>query len=493
MINSNESEISLLKDITAFFGFVIIALLLGFIISKGQVAAIGFYIVFPFLVTYLYFIFKKPELGLLSVLHFAFVANGLSRFIPVNLPFGLVIDGILVLTIIATIFKVNKEQAGFMHNPLFYIFLVWFIYTVFQLVNPEARSKEAWFYAVRGVSMYKIEVIALALILLRKRSDMEHFIKVWFIWSLISAFYGFKMNIFGVTSGERAWLDAGGSITHEIHGRLRIFSFYSDAGQFGAAMAHTALAALILALGPYRRKLKIYYWAVFAICFWAYALSGSRGPLFVLASGGFLYLILMRNFKAVIIGSLIGGLAFGLLKFTSIGATNYQIQRMRTALDPEDASLLVRIENQKKLKAYLATRPFGGGIGSGGSWGQRFTPGTFLAETALDSWYVKIWVETGIVGLYLHIITLVLVLVLMCVRVFNTRDDDLRQKLMALTCGYFGIALASYGNQILGQQPTGVIIYLSMVFVIISKQWDTPEPTSTPVTLHPGRVTVHVV
>lgn len=481
-----------LQDFIAFLGFLIIALILGFIIGKAQLAAAGGYIVLPFVFAYLVYIFKEPKLGLISVLHFSFVANGLGRFVPFDAPFGLVIDAILVLTIVATIFTVSKKQAGFMGHPLFYITLAWFVFTLVELVNPEARSKVAWFYAVRGVSMYQLEVVALGLILLRDRSDMEQFIKIWFWWSIASAFYGFKMDMFGVTSGERRWLDMGGSITHEIHGRLRIFSFYSDAGQFGAAMAHTTLSALILALGPYTRKQKIFYWFVVAVCFWGYALSGSRGPLFVIAAGGFLYLFLIRNFKILMIGCVVGGLLFSVLKFTSIGSSNYQIQRMRTALDPNDASLQVRLDNQAKLKVYLASRPLGGGIGSGGSWGQRFSPGTFLAETALDSWYVKIWVETGIVGLYIHIITLVLILILACYRVFNLRDDDLRQKMMALTCGYFGIIVASYGNQILGQMPTGVIIYMSIIYISLSNIWDN-DPNQDVSVFNSGKVTVHVV
>jgi O-antigen ligase len=145
---------------------------------------------------------------------------------------------------------------------------------------------------------------------------------------------------------------------------------------------------------------------------------------------------------------------------------------MRTALDPNDASLQVRIDNQKKLGVYLATRPFGGGIGSGGSWGARFSPGSFLSEVALDSWYVKIWVETGIVGLVLHIITLVLILLIGVFKVFQLKDPDIRQRMIALTCGYFGIVVASYGNQILGQMPTGTIIYFSMAYMFLCSNWD---------------------
>ncbi|OYU95927.1 MAG: polymerase [Bacteroidetes bacterium B1(2017)] len=460
------------KDGLALIGFMLIALILGYTIVKGELVTAGFYIALPFILGYLIWLFNDPKVGLLSVLHFSFLANGMSRFVPGNIPWGLIIDALLILTVLATIFKVNKEDSKKMNNPIFFIMFVWFLYTMVQVVNPEAKSKEAWFYAVRGVSLYLIQMIPLILILMNKKEDMDTVIKIWFMWSLISAFYGFKMDILGVTAGERKWLDDGGKVTHEIQGRLRIFSFYSDAGQFGAAMAHTTLSAFLMALGPYTTKEKRFYWFLTAVCFWGYALSGSRGPLFVIAAGGFLYLFLIGNFRILITGAAIGGILFGILKFTHIGDTNYQIHRMRTGLDPNDASLQVRIENQKKLAVYLATRPLGGGIGSGGSWGARFSPGSFLSEVALDSWYVKIWVETGVVGLILHLITLILVLIIGCLKVYKLRDPGLKQKVIALTCGYFGIMMASYGNQILGQMPTGSVIYFSMVYMFLCTTWD---------------------
>jgi len=470
LFSFNENKYT--KEIVPLIGFLLLAAIMGFIIKKGQVAGAGFFIALPFILAFLIWVFRDPRIGVLSILHFSFLANGLGRFLPGGIPFGLFVDGLLVLTIIATIFKVNKKQAGLMLNPLFYILLIWFLYTLFELVNPEARSKEAWFYAVRGVSLYQIQLVPLIFILMNTKADMDQFIKIWFIWSLVAAIYGFKMNIMGPTVGERKWLDDGGKITHEIHGRLRVFSFYSDAGQFGAAMAHTTLSAMLMAIGPYPKKQKYFYWFVTAVCFWGYALSGSRGPLFVLAAGGFLYLFLIGNFRILLVGAAIGGLLFGILKFTSIGSSNYQIQRMRTALDPNDASLQVRIENQKKLAVYLASRPMGGGIGSGGSWGARFSPGSFLSQVALDSWYVKIWVETGVIGLVLHITTLILILIIGIINVFRLKDLDLRQRLIALTCGYFGIVFASYGNQILGQMPTGTVVYFSMVYMFLCSKWD---------------------
>jgi hypothetical protein len=57
----------------------------------------------------------------------------------------------------------------------------------------------------------------------------------------------------------------------------------------------------------------------------------------------------------------------------------------------------------KNTKNYLSSRPFGGGIGHGGTKAQKYLPNAFLSNVATDSWYVLIWVEEGIVGLMIHL------------------------------------------------------------------------------------------
>ena len=39
---------------------------------------------------------------------------------------------------------------------------------------------------------------------------------------------------------------------------------------------------------------------------------------------------------------------------------------------------------------------------------------------------------------------------------------------MALTAGLGGIMAASYGNGILGQQPTGILLYFSMAYIFLA-------------------------
>lgn len=449
----------------------LVAIALGFIIAKTDLAGAGALMALPFILLYLYLLFKNPKLGIYTVLHLGFIANGLVRYSTA--PFGLLIDIFLLLGLIAALSTVKSDDYSRLKNPFVYGAVLWTAYTIFEIINPEARSFVAWFYAVRGVSLYMLQLIIITLLILNSKKDLQKFIKIWIFWSAVGCIYGMKQLYFGVNSYEQAWLDAGAYKTHILFGRLRVFSFYSDAGQFGAAMGHILLVCVVLALGPIKSKEKLAYWCLAALFFWGMAISGTRGALFVPLSGIMVYLFCTRNFKTLMAGCLIVGIIFGLLKFTSIGAGNYQVQRMRSALDPNDPSLQVRLANQKKLGAYLASRPIGGGIGSAGSWGQRFSPGTLLADTPTDSWYVKIWAETGIIGLWLHIAMLLTFIITGVTLIFKMKHDKGNKQIaMALLAGFVGVAFASYGNQIIGQAPSGVVAFISIAFIWLIYKWD---------------------
>jgi hypothetical protein len=90
-----------------------------------------------------------------------------------------------------------------------------------------------------------------------------------------------------------------------------------------------------------------------------------------------------------------------------------------------------------------------------GDWGRRSHS---LAETALDSWYVK---SNGIVGLLLHIGTLRW----SSMAPVFAPSGDCRPRLRlncGLLCGWLALLCASYGNQVFGQ--TSSMTFTSMVF-----------------------------
>ncbi len=458
---------------------VILILILGviitsIIISKGGLIITLVLIVLPGILFFLNRLFNNPKFGMYAVIFAAFTANGLNRYF-VDLPFGLTIDIILVLTYVAIFFKefyrkMNWSPAA---SDLTFVASIWFAYSLLELLNPESLSKMAWFFAMRGVSLYMFLMIPLVLMLMNKYRDLNFFLYLWAFFSIVATIRGIVQLNFGLDPWEQGWLDLGNYKTHVLFGKLRIFSFYSDAGQFGAAQAHAGLVGTIIFLHAKKTKEKILFGIMAIMGFYGMLISGTRGAMAVPFAGFFLYLILTRNLKMITIGTLLGITVFIFFKFTMIGQGVYAIRRMRTGFDPNEPSLLVRLENQKKLRVYLADKPMGGGIGSAGNWGQRFSPQGFLANVPTDSWYVMIWAEQGVIGLALHLMVLFYILGRGAfLSMFNVRDPVLQGKLFALTSGILGIMAASYGNGVLGQLPTSVLLYSSMAFIYLGKKMD---------------------
>jgi len=458
---------------------VVIMMLLGIIVTAVVIAKGGLLIAFsliliPGILLFLNRLFNNPKFGLYSLLIAGFTANALTRYLG-DYPFGLSIDVILVMTYVAIFFKefYNKMDWSPAANDLTFVSGIWFIYALLELFNPEANSKIAWFFAMRGPSLYMLLTVPLIMMLMNKYQDLNKFLQLWAIISILATIKGLIQLAIGLDPWEQSWMDAGGFRTHLLFGKLRIFSFYSDAGQFGAAQAHAGLVGTILFIHSKRTKEKILYGIMAISGFYGMFISGTRGAIAVPFAGFFLYLVLTRNLRLITVGTLLGIMVFIFFKFTTLGNSVYAINRMRTAFNPEDPSLLVRLENQKKLSVYLADKPMGGGIGSSQYWGMRFTPEGYLSSIATDSWYVAIWAEQGVIGLALHLLILFYILGRGAYfSMYRVRDPVLQGKLFALAAGILGIMAASYGNSVLGQIPTALLIYSSMAFLFLTKKLD---------------------
>ena len=164
--------------------------------------------------------------------------------------------------------------------------------------------------------------------------------------------------------------------------------------------------------------------------------------------------------------------AYGTLKYTYVLHAFEPVARLRTALSADNPSLQARLRNQRTLGTYLARRPLGGGVGSAGYWGERFRPGSLLAETPTDSYYVRIWAETGIIGLALHLLLLGYFLGKGCTIAWRLRHPQLRAQVLAVMAAYAGVLLANYGNQVFLQFPTGVIMAVGLPLVFMAPHYD---------------------
>ncbi|QNL22670.1 O-antigen ligase family protein [Hyphobacterium sp. CCMP332] len=443
------------------------------LVSFLELQGIIFLISLPLLIFIPATLIKKPKQAIWFSFVMAFFISGFSRYI--SIPWGLSIDIILFLAWIGLAFHKNVKWKR-LNNDIFILSLIWFGYICIEFINPNGNGALAWFYAMRGIGFYQILSFGIVFLFFDEKRDLEKFIYLLIALSILGTIWGFKQQLGFLDFAENHWLFAENhQDEHILHGVLRVFSFYSDAGQFGANQAMVSLLCSVLFLGPHSFFKKSIFLIAALVCFLGFAISGTRGALAIPAFGGLFYLIASRNFKVLFSGIIFFLLIFLILKYTFMFQGIEQVRRMRSALDPNNPSLMVRLQNQKVFGEYLADKPFGGGIGTAGYWGFRFNPGSLMANTATDSWYVKIWAETGIVGITFHIATLMYIMAMGFKVTGNIKSQNLRSYALALYAAIGGVLFSSYGNQVFGQMPTGMIMNLAIPFLFIIHKIDQKE------------------
>lgn len=459
----------------------LLALMVGWAVARTGLPVLVLFVILPVVVGFAITVFFKPRFGIWAFIIYCFLMPGLGRRVPGQL--GLAYDGILVLTWLAVIFwRTDKFRWRHLNNEPVWFSFAWFVLSVLELGNPSHPSPQGWIQELRGIALYWALFTPLSFFLLNQKKDVSRFVNFIAVVSVLAALFGVKQLHLGLDAADKAWLDSGPKLTHIVAGKLRVFSFYAEAAQFGASQGQLAIMCVVLATGPYSRKRKNLYWLAGVIIFYGMLISGTRGAMGALVGGGFVFLVLSKKVRILIIGLAAGALFIGLLKFTMIANGNDQIRRLRSSTNENDASLQVRFANQKILRERLQSQPFGTGVGTIGMWGTTFNRHIPTATIAPDSLFVKIWVMYGIVGIVLWLGGMLFIIGKSAAIVWKTRDPVLQNQLMALTAVSFGALVCSYGNEVMNQVPTMIIVYVSWALIWMSPRWDIPvQKKKTPV------------
>jgi hypothetical protein len=454
---------------------VILAVLIGWLTGSMGIAIpatiIGLILLFVFLVA----IFKEPKLAITTCLFYSFILLFLIREVA-DLPFMYAIEALLMLGWAAALLHNRKKYNwSLMKNDLIVWGIVWVFYNFMELDSAEPGSVLAWMVDVR-YPIWWLMLTPLSMVIFNTEKDLNFFLKMIIFMSLIAALVGHKQLYWGLWPGEKAFLAGEGGKTHLLFGKLRVFSFYSDAGQFGASQAQISTMALILALGPFKAWKRILLFIAACILFYGMMISGTRGAIFAFLSSMVFALAISRNLKIILFGLGITLCIVVGLKFTHLGAGIYEIDRMRTALDPQDASLNVRFNNQKKLAKYLESRPFGAGVGAMGYAARNFNDSTYIGTIPPDSYWVLVWGMYGIVGFLIWVCAMTYIQGKSAGIVWNIKNERLKYKLLALAAGSFGIFFSSYGNEVINFTPSSIVIYISWAFLFLGPRLDVNDP-----------------
>lgn len=453
---------------------VIAAILVGWLTSVVGFGVPVFLIALSLIIPFLFLVFNQPKAGIVAFIIYGFLLFAMIRGVG-NLPFSYAFEPLLIITWLGAMFHNTKHYNwSYGWNDLTILGIFWFILTVAELFNPIGGSLPSWISDARYPLMWLL-LIPLCQVILNTQKDLNLFFKLIIGMSVLAALYGIKQLKIGLTPAEEAFLIT--SPTHVIFGKLRVFSFYSDAGQFGASMGHLCVITFILALGPFKKWKKIVLCALAVLFLYCMFISGTRGSLLTLFVGLGVLMVINKNLKIIVLSLAVAFFGFAFLKYTFIGHNIYEIRRMRSALNPNDASLNVRLVNQQKIASFINRYPFGAGVGAIGFAANSSTKKTYLTTIPTDSYWVKIWASYGIIGLVIWFSMMMYILGKCCGIVWNTHDKGLKYKLTALTAGAAGILFCSYGNEVINNMPSSMIVYISWAFVFLGPKLDR-KPTT---------------
>lgn len=463
-----------LKGLFDRFWIIAASLLIGFYVAKSlghqSISGAVMPIVGLAVACYVLVMFYYPKTIYISALLVGHLIAHLGRIAP-GIPSGLSIDFLLAIGLGILLLGRRSNPFEHLRKPEFIAIFIWIGYTLLEIANPISPGPVAWFYAMRSLSLYFILTPIVVCGFINTPADIKNLLYVFVPTAVLLMFIAIRQDSFGMNSYEMAWLNSGPIRTHFLRGQMREFSVLADASTFGAYSAYMCVFFGVLAAYPKKLPGRGWYFFITLLSFYGMMLSGSRGPLGIIGVGGMVYLVMSKRAGIASLGAGVGGAMYVFLRHTTILQGNYNIARLRTAFDPNDASMLVRKAKEAVLSVYMANKPIGGGIGSAGLWGERFAPGSFLAETPTDGLYSRIWMETGIIGLYLYLGTMIFLIGMMGYRLWNLPDGKVKQILLAMYSGFVGAIVASYVNELITQLPLSIICYSTPALIILVEHW----------------------
>jgi hypothetical protein len=366
-------------------------------------------------------------------------------------------------------------------NIMLLALIIWCGFCTLEILNDTCGlgiNIGAWYQGVRMMAYQLLYIFLVFSIYISSPKILINYLKLWAFLSLFSAIWTWKQQNIGLTTAEEGFLYGSGRATHIIQGGtlIRYFSTFSDAANYGCNAAASAVAFLIFGITTKIKKDRLLFIIVGILVIKSMFASGTRTAIFCMTGGFAAYIVLSKSFKIAIPAAIIGSFFLFILAFTNIGQGNQQIRRMRSAFDRSDASANVRDINQETMRKYMRDAPWGIGIGMFGTNVPSNNKYNLMSTIAADSEYVFIWLRTGIIGITIFIITMLMMLGGACyIILFRLKSPSLIGIGGGLCCAFIAIQLGGYANMVLMQFPNGLTFYggLTIVYILpyLEPEW----------------------
>ena len=425
-----------------------------------------------------YFLFSRK----MAMFYTLFIVNTVVMFIErhfyLPVPVSLINELFELMLIGMVLVDHWRFHLSRLINVMFLCAIVWVMFCCIEIFNDQCGlgiDVYRWYTGARLMSMQILYAFVVTTLFIDTPKKIMTLLFIWAVFIVFAAIWLWKQKNIGLTEAESRFLWS--SPAHIMGGKIRCFSCFTDAANFGIHTAVASAAFLIIAATMKVTRIRIFSAIVACIGIWAFFGSGTRTAIFCFIATIMVFIVLCKNKKLILSVSAVFLVFLYILIFTNIGDSNQNIRRMRTAFDKEDASLGVREQNKATLRKYMVDAPWGVGIGLENGDVPPFNKFKLITQVPPDSEYVYIWVRTGVVGLTVFCIINAVMFVGACwIVFFRLKNPSIRGVGIAYTAAFIGMHLGGYANQILLQYPNVLIYYggLATVYLLphIENEWN---------------------
>jgi putative inorganic carbon (HCO3(-)) transporter len=336
----------------------------------------------------------------------------------------------------------------------------------FSLFNPSAVSVAGWAVAQRNQVYFLLYIACFHLFSTVK--DIWKFTWVWMVMAAIVGVYGVWQEFIGLADFETEWLYA---VPDRIKlylnwGHLRKFSILSDPSSFGLFMSCSGLAAIVLAMGPYKPSVRIAYAILAVILMVSMSYSGTRTAYAQTAVGlAFFMLMTLHNRRIFIFSCMMVMFGVAIVVGPFYGST---ANRIRSTFAPSnDPSMVVRDVKRVRLQEYILKHPIGGGLATTGTNGVKYSAGHYLAGGwDPDSGYLLTALEMGSIGLFIFLVFFFMVMVRGINNYFALKDPMLKNLNLTYIVAFLSLSVAQFTQDALFQKPANLIVIATYALIV---------------------------
>ena len=415
----------------------------------------------------------KTQIGIYILITASFFLSVGLRLIP-NLPIGMSIDFLILMMLIGKAFRLQYDRDWFrLKSPLTIIILIWVAYNLAQIANPWAASRTAFFYVIRPAVGY-LMLYFLIWDTVKGTKEVNNIFNYVLFLGWIAAMWGLYQFFFGYFNWEMAHVLRTDTV-HLVfnHGRWRSFGPIGSPAQYGIIMA--SLACIVGNSFFYKKSVSGKVIMAFLFCCFVLAMvySGTRASYIIIPVFYFVKVVISRNKKLYL--TIILGI-IGLVILAKVPTNNYQIQRIQSVFKAnEDKSYQIRAANRKMITPWILRHPIGGGLGSTGVWGQRFSPGTFLASFPPDSGIIRVAVELGWIGLIIFLLIYFQAFTKGTKGLWKMKNSIHKDKVESIICCLPAWGLVEMGQEVAGVFPMSLLFWVFLAIVFTTLKYEKVE------------------